>query len=102
MVAINVDKMGLKELVALEGKIQSAIAEARMPSRQMEEMGRRSRIDDDRPLRVINDPGKGWKPAGPFALDHRAQDTQEAAARRLKLGSFDPDATRLEGDDANF
>ena len=35
MAAINVDKMGLKELVALEGKIQSAIAEARTKERSV-------------------------------------------------------------------
>jgi DNA-binding protein H-NS len=33
MAAINVDKMSLKELVALEGKIQGAIAEARTKER---------------------------------------------------------------------
>jgi DNA-binding protein H-NS len=33
MAAINVDKMSLKELVALEGKIQAAIAEARTKER---------------------------------------------------------------------
>ena len=33
MAAINVDKMSLKELVALEGKIQGAIAEARTRER---------------------------------------------------------------------
>ena len=33
MAAINVDKMSLKELVALEGKIKSAIAEARTKER---------------------------------------------------------------------
>jgi DNA-binding protein H-NS len=33
MVAINVDKMSLKELVALDGKIQNAIAEARTKER---------------------------------------------------------------------
>ena len=35
MAAINVDKMGLKELVALEGKIQSAIAEDRTKERSV-------------------------------------------------------------------
>ena len=35
MAAINVDKMGLKRLVALEGKIQSAIAEARTKERSV-------------------------------------------------------------------
>ncbi len=35
MAAINVDKMGLKELVALERKVQSAIAEARMKERSV-------------------------------------------------------------------
>ena len=33
MAAINVDKMSLKELVALEGKIKGAIAEARTKER---------------------------------------------------------------------
>ncbi len=33
MAAINVDKMNLKELVALEGKVKSAIAEARTKER---------------------------------------------------------------------
>ena len=33
MAAINVDKMSLKELITLEGKIKSAIAEARMKER---------------------------------------------------------------------
>ena len=33
MAAINVDKMSLKELVALEGKIQGAIVEARTKER---------------------------------------------------------------------
>ena len=33
MAAINVDKMSLKELVALDGKIQNAIAEARTKER---------------------------------------------------------------------
>ena len=33
MAAINVDKMSLKELIALEGKIQGAIAEARTKER---------------------------------------------------------------------
>jgi DNA-binding protein H-NS len=33
MAAINVDKMSLKELIALEGKIKGAIAEARTKER---------------------------------------------------------------------
>lgn len=33
MAAINVDKMNLKELIALEAKLQSAIAEARARAR---------------------------------------------------------------------
>ncbi len=33
MAAINVDKLNLKELVSLEGKLQSAIAEARTRER---------------------------------------------------------------------
>ena len=35
MAAINVDKMSLKELVGLEGKVQSAIAEARARERSV-------------------------------------------------------------------
>jgi hypothetical protein len=82
--------------VEADGKLK-----IRMPARQRFQMRRRSGIDDDHALRMLDRPGVDRRPVGPFGRDHRLKLPPRPVAAAFDLRLLDADAAGLDSVNAH-
>jgi hypothetical protein len=82
-------------LLGLDGELH-AEAKVGMPARQLEQVRGRARVDHDRSLGVIDQPGERREPFGPGRLEQGTRDAEQAAARRRNLRGLHPDGPGLQ------
>src|SRR5690242_20203400 len=81
-------------LIALNVETDGTL-EIWVPARQRQEMLRRSGVDDDHPLGVIDDPRVSGQPVGPLGLDQWSHEARQTMLCRRDLCPLYANATGL-------